>query len=259
MKHLLSLIMLFIVTTSTTVIAQQSVTLYCDDAYPPYAYGENGIAKGIYIDILKKAFDNIPDYDVTIKPVPWKRGVGMIESGEALALIPPYKHLEKRPYMFPYSESILQEEVVLYVNKASHDGSKTTWPDDYFGKTIGMNAGFAVGGEAYGEALAAGKIKEETAADNTKNILKLYNGRIDGYVNDRIATKQTISELVKKGQITENVLVEATVVGSNWGYVGYSKPNNVAYKDDFIKKVDVEIKKLKEAGVVKQVIESYTK
>ena len=52
----------------------------------------------------------MPDYNVTIKGVPWKRGLLQIEGGKNFALYPPYKRPKQRPYM-EYDMSILDEKL----------------------------------------------------------------------------------------------------------------------------------------------------
>ena len=78
---------------TTSVFSQIDVTVYGDDSYPPYSYVENGKLTGIYTAILKKVFSQMPDYNVSIHSIPWKRGLAEIEQGKIFALYPPYKRL----------------------------------------------------------------------------------------------------------------------------------------------------------------------
>jgi len=41
--------------------AQQTVTVYGDKDYRPYAFEENGEARGIYVDILETTFARMAD------------------------------------------------------------------------------------------------------------------------------------------------------------------------------------------------------
>lgn len=131
-----------------------SVVVYGDDAYPPYSYEENGQAKGIYADILSAVFARMPDYQVTVSPIPWKRGLKMLKTGKGFALFPPYYYPDKRPYIFPYSTPILPEEVVVFCHPDRVRGRPLTrWPDDYFGLKIGLNEAFEIGGQAFWRAV----------------------------------------------------------------------------------------------------------
>ena len=71
-----SLIAILLISAPT--LAKQEVLVYGDINYPPYSFEEDGKPKGIYVDILKAAFAHMPDYDVTIKMIPWKRGLEYI-------------------------------------------------------------------------------------------------------------------------------------------------------------------------------------
>ena len=64
------------------------VLVYGDDAYPPYSYAENGIARGIYSDILRRVFEDMPGYKIKIVPIPWKRGLKNAQVWARLRLIP---------------------------------------------------------------------------------------------------------------------------------------------------------------------------
>lgn len=57
------------------------VVIYGDENYPPYSYVENGIFKGIYTEIIREAAKEIEGYNVELKPVPWRRGLKLIENG----------------------------------------------------------------------------------------------------------------------------------------------------------------------------------
>jgi len=78
------------------------VEIYADDSYPPYSYNEGGELKGIYTEILKKAFSRMEGYKVKINAVPWKRALSYIERGKGFAIYPPYHRVEDRPYMHTY-------------------------------------------------------------------------------------------------------------------------------------------------------------
>ncbi|UUZ53760.1 hypothetical protein LP419_34955 [Massilia sp. H-1] len=51
-------------------------------------------------------------YRITIKPVPWKRGMSMLKAGTAFALYPPYMNLKEEPFTWPYSLPLFEEIVV---------------------------------------------------------------------------------------------------------------------------------------------------
>jgi len=118
------------------------LVIYGDDDYPPYSYVENGQLKGIYTEIVREATQAMPQYAVQLRPVPWKRGLLMLQTGEAFALYPPYSWRSERPYV-RYSVPLLMEQlVVLCSQDVLAKRALRQWPADYGGLHIGVNAGF---------------------------------------------------------------------------------------------------------------------
>lgn len=105
---------------STSLHAKpQRVTIFADDAYPPYSYVENGRAVGIYPEILRAADVLMTEFEIELQPIPWRRGLKLLEAGRIFALLPPYYYPQRRPYIHPYSDPILDEEVVVCSANAS--------------------------------------------------------------------------------------------------------------------------------------------
>lgn len=66
----------------------QRVTIFADDAYPPYSYAENGRAVGIYPEILRAADVLMTEFEIELQPIPWRRGLKLLEAGRIFALLP---------------------------------------------------------------------------------------------------------------------------------------------------------------------------
>ena len=179
----------FLICLSFAGVAESiKVTVYADESYPPYSYKENGDIKGIYTLIAKTVFSRMKGYKVKIVAVPWKRGLKYLEDGTGFALYPPYFHVAKRPYIWPYSMPILDERVILFCTEdVFYQSVRSRWVEDYYGLTIGINAGFHLGGEKFWQAVKQGKVKVSEARGNTENLLRLGLKRIDCYLNDRIS------------------------------------------------------------------------
>lgn len=67
----------------------QRVTIFADDAYPPYSYAENDRAVGIYPEILHAADVLMTEFEIDLQPIPWRRGLKLLEAGRIFALLPP--------------------------------------------------------------------------------------------------------------------------------------------------------------------------
>lgn len=240
------------------VFAKTEVTVYCDEGYSPYSYSEGNQARGVYVDVLQKAFARMPDYNVKIVPSAWKRGMMYVENGEGFAIFPPY-YREERTKFGIHSEPILSENVVA-VSKPGLAKTVKKWPDDVYGKKVGINSGFSTGGDAFFAAGKAGKITIEEAKTNQMNVGKLNLDRIDFYVNDKIAILWEIKKMKLQNELTKDASFEvACSISKEDGYLLFSKKGNYPYRDDFIKKFNAVIVDMKAKGEIQKVIEDYVK
>ncbi|MDN3611799.1 substrate-binding periplasmic protein [Vibrio ostreicida] len=237
------------------------VLVYGDDAYPPYSYVEDGVAKGIYSDILRRVFEDLPEYDVTLVPIPWQRGLKMLKVGQGFALYPPYYYSDKRAYIYPYSQPILDEEVVVFCNQESLQGRpKNNWPTDYFGLTVGVNEAFALGGNQFWDAVKAGKINLVEAKGNRPNLLNLHDKKTDCYINDRISILWEISQMANENLLPSDWQPTlGAIVSAEQGYLGFTNqaPQAFPYKKDFVDKFNTALITLQQQGEIQKIINSY--
>lgn len=238
-----------------------NVTIYGDDAYPPYSYVQKGEIKGIYVDILAAAFTRMPHYSVTIEPLPWKRGLKMLQVGEGFALFPPYYYSDRRSYISPYSEPILKEEVVVMCRPETIVNRRTqNWPADYHDLTIGVNESYALGGNAFWQAIAQGDMLIKEAKSNRASMTNLYKHRIDCYMNDRLSILWELKLMKDEGMIEQDwTPVIATSVSSEHGYLGYTHdPNNrFQFKEDFVLQFNQALKEIKTDGTMNNILDAY--
>lgn len=236
----------------------QEVVVYCDNNYAPYSFAKDGKASGIYTDIFTKAFSRMKGYEVTIKPVPWKRGVKLMEEGKGFALYPPYYRPKIRPFM-DYPVPILDEGYSILTAKASAgDGSKK-WPDDFAGKKIGTNAGFSIPDVDTAKGMG---VKVEESATSRQNLLKLISGRIDGYISDKNAMLWELKQLKDKGEYGgDPALAVAGNISEEQGYMGFTNRDNGAFgfKDDFVTQFVKVINDMKANGEIQAILDAYIK
>jgi polar amino acid transport system substrate-binding protein len=234
----------------------QAVTIYADDSYPPYSFIENGRLTGIYTEIVRRALERLPEYQVQLLAVPWRRGLAMLESGQAFALYPPYFRPQERPYI-RYSEPILTEQVVVYCNAATL--AKRTlkhWPVDYHGLRIGMNSGFLLGGPEFDSAAQAGLLTVDQAQGSRANLLKLLRARIDCYLNDRLSILWELERMKTDGLIDERYqpVSEIAVLSTEQGHLGYSDlAERYPFRLDFIEKFNAAIRAMRRDGEIKDI------
>lgn len=233
------------------------VTIYADAGYQPYSYVDNdGKPAGLYYDIVKVAFSRMQGYQIEIRPVPWKRGMALLEGGTAFALYPPYMNLKDEPFTWPYSLPLFEETVVAVCTRDVAATPRPRWPEDFYGLKIGNNAGFRVGGEKFNSAVKAGKIRVEEASDTRTNILKLGMQRVDCYINDRMSIRWTQVKLVREGRLTSaQVGIEVAVIATEQGFLGFTDRDQgkFPYKTDFLKQFNAIIYDMKRNGEIERI------
>lgn len=231
------------------------ITIYGDEGYFPYSYVENNQLKGIYVDIVKAAQAYMPEYEIEILPIPWKRGLQNLEIGKILALFPPYE-IKGRPYI-ELSHPLLVEDVILFCLPKSIKTLNAKFPKDFKDLRIGINAGYALS-DSFVEARNNKLINAEEERDTETNIRKLSKNRIDCYANDRFSTLYTIKKMqadaTSASDIKNLTLVEVAEISKKSSFIGYSKKWDVPYKKDFIAKMNSAIDKLRNSGQIEAIV-----
>jgi polar amino acid transport system substrate-binding protein len=242
------------------------VTIYADAGYPPYSYEKDGKPAGLYYEIARAAFSHMRGYRIEVQPVPWKRGMALLKSGNGFALYPPYMNTKDEPWTWPYSLPLYEERVVAVCRKDVLAAKpRKHWPEDFFGLTIGNNAGFIVGGDAFDKAVQAGSMRIEEAKDSETNIIKLGLKRIDCYINDRVSIQWTREQLKAEGKYDEGgahaEVAEAALIAVKQGYLGYTSRDNgrFAFKADFVKQFDSAIQHMRRNGEMDSITRGFFK
>lgn len=239
------------------IFGQTKIKLYADDNYRPYSYISDNGPKGIYFDIVTKAINDIPGYEVEVIAVPWSRALRYIKEGIGFAIYPPFRHMKKRPYIKSYSAPILVEEIVVACNLHTIKKLVKTpqWPDDFYGLTIGNNSSYIVAGEKFYKALNDKDIYISTGKSTKINMSKLIHGHIDCYVNDR----QAILWELKAMRASDKVQI-VSVVSKQSGLVGFSNSSKYdSIRDDFIDKFNNKVLELRSSGFILRVMKKYLK
>lgn len=255
-------LLIFFVLNISNVQAETSVTVYTDENFAPYTYMAGSEVKGLYIDIMDKAFSRMDGYSVKIDAVPWKRALWYIETGDGFAVFAPYYRPSERPYISPYSVPFFEEDVVVFCREEVMNIPRKKWPEDFKGLVIGRTAGFLSGGEGLAKAIKDGVVFLDEYKGVRENIIKMLAGRIDGYINDRQTILMGIKAIQKdEGLYPDKRLVEAAVVSAEKVYLGYSAKGKAKFpfKDDFVKKFDMVIENMKRSGEIQAIEENFKK
>ena len=235
-----------------------TVVIESEENYPPYSFTQNGKPAGIYVDLVTMAANKLaPDYELVIRPVPWKRGLENLNSGRSLALIPPYLNTE-RAFVNPYSTPLYTERVVLFCTPEVMQQVRVDFPKDFLGLKIGINSGYTQS-DKLKAAVRAGQVVLEEALQTDNNIKKLHTGRIDCFASDRASALYSATTLMNAGEVSNVKLLEAVVLSSQDAFIGYSLSHPAPYKDDFVRRMNAALGELKKAGIPEQLVTKYTR
>lgn len=237
--------------------ASQHVILFGDMGYPPYSYAENGEAKGVYVDIIKAAFDKMDDYDVEFIMVSWDRCKMMLKTGLAVGFFPPY-FTQERTQWIDYSDKILEETTIVFAS-AEVLQDKHVFPDDFIGLTVCLNKGFAIeglAGKKSAELIKQKKIHLVEGKNNNDGCLgrltrKKPNGELlaDFYINDRLI------DISKYPSVKRGIQIK-----SNHGHVGFSKnTHQFPYVKEIKNSFNRAINTMKENGEIEAIVKQYTR
>lgn len=243
-------------------ISKQEVTILADDSYPPYSFVENGQLQGMYVDIVKEAAKLLTShYKVKLVAYPWKRALHELKQGSELALIPPYKLIEKRPYIWPYSTALMKEVVVAYCQKDINlfeyiqlEKINTKTP-----LNVGINAGYLILNQKLEQAQTKQSIVIHENKNTHANMMKLYYKRLDCYLNDRNSTLWEFAKISKERNFNFDNIKEALVVMTQTAHIGYTNnpTHTFLFKDDFILRMDRALSNVLSSKKYQDIINRY--
>ncbi|MCP4715476.1 MAG: transporter substrate-binding domain-containing protein [Deltaproteobacteria bacterium] len=273
MNKIICFLLIFFV-SSTVAFSAQEVKISTYDVLPPFAFRDaQGNLAGVYIEIVKRAVSRMPDYTVSFRVVPWARAKKEAELGVTFAILPPYFHAHdwltetepKRPYIWPYSLSLIMQHDVVVCNEKILSTPRTEYPDDYQGLKFVMWRGDGRAGEKFTRMAEEKQIDLLLVNDVKSTIPFLLSEIADCTVASRIPFAWYVKQMKKMGEYQKYdkkgvVLKEAAFISSNEGYLGYTDidaEKNFPFKKDFSIKFDIEIYKMKESGEIQEIIDMY--
>lgn len=262
-KKSIPLLLLYFLFVPFYVCSQTTeVIIWMDGHYPPYSYEENKQIKGIYIDIMRKISQRMPDYNITFKAAPWQRVKKEVENGTVIAFAPLYYHGYDWPYVWPYSLAIMAESVIAVCRNDILSKPRPNWPDDYLGLRIGNASGYdGYGGRAFRQHVKDGKITLVETKTVKQNIFMLLKGRIDCYMVERLTYRWMMKKLNNSSvfKSTPYKILESAVISTDDVYLGFTDRDKgkFTFKKDFQQKFNNEVYKMKKSGEIKQIATQY--
>lgn len=219
--------------------AEETVTLVAGESFPPLMWAEQGVAKGIAVEIGKAILVKA-GYKVKVKTCPWKRCQAIAENEGAF--ITGFSKNDERLKKFIYSDVIMYDDLVIVTRRGkefSLDNAK-----EFKGKVIGAQLGVGFGEKNQG--LKEGMIIE-TDSDDVTRVRKLMRNRIDGGFFSLGKVGITYSAKLA-GYSMDNFSILPVIVLKDPNYIatGIKNPNAL----EQIKRINVAIKALTDNGTI---------
>ena len=226
----------------------QSIQIVGENRLPPLSYEENGIEKGIAVEMVQATLKELNN-DSTIKLYPWARAYWMALH-EKNTLIFPMSRTRKRESMFKWVGAIAPNTSYLFALSSRTDINIKRL-DDLKKYTIGtLIDGFR---NNYLHAKGFDRNLQATASLK-ENYYKLKSGRIDLWSSNELTASYIIKSegddpsLVKKAYKLDEL-------PTNGYYMAFSMNTSDEIVERFIK----ALKKIKRDGTYKRLEAKYTK
>lgn len=246
-RAIFCLLSLFIFQAS---LHSETVLIVTDSNLAPFCYEENGVAKGIDVDMMKEAARRMK-IDIIIEARPWKRALKDIESGEKVAGGMSLFRTPEREKFAYFTGPVHYSRISVFVK--SDKIFKFSGVSDLYGKTVGINRGFVIS-EEFDVAVKTGKIKVEEVNSTEQNIQKLMTGRIDCFCANSINTLYLRRDSKFRGRIVE---LEKPVAESKAAYFVFSKAAVTDNSKWMIQKMKETLESLHREGVYRKIVSRY--
>jgi polar amino acid transport system substrate-binding protein len=216
--------------------------------------------------LLRRIDALMPDYEIELRPVPWKRGLRMLETGQAFGLYPPYRLEAERPYIVHYSAPLATEHLVIVCrDDRIPPDFKGRWPRDFLGRTLSTNLGYALQTGDFWKPIQEGRIRHLEFPGNRENLVQMaVLGKVDCYANDRSAIDlsygQLASQLAQSGKADTLARIrEVTVLESQTAHVGYGRVDDQHFPDGgaFIRRFDQTLEAFKATPEYRRLIDEF--
>ena len=241
------LLALAIICSSTIHAASASFALA--NNYPPIMTPEGGILGAILNEAKERLHEG---HTIEIVSVPWARAVSLVKSGRSHALVGTYYRPQERPFLDPYSASVMEEHVSIFCRKGVVK-SDWSYPEDFAGLKFGVVIGSHSAGSKFFEMAEKGDVILDKSPTIKSNLKKLASARIDCFVEGRSTVRVEMVDL--KGseviEIVGDVKTESLLVGfeENWA----KTPKAQAFIRDFNAVIDA----MHKDGTIDEIIESF--
>ena len=155
-----------------------------DENFPPYSFVEGDIVKGIDVEQVREAA-NRAGLEVSIRLVPFKRMLALIEAGKAPLGFAAFITTGRQAYAHYTTVPLHRSSMSVFARR--EDGLEYGGLEDLVGKTVLINVGFSIS-DAFDSHVAANRINVREVRDTRTGIRSLARGKANYYAGNRITT-----------------------------------------------------------------------
>lgn len=224
--------------------------------YPPYEYLENGVAKGIAVDIIREALKRSGRPEVFFKFYPWKRAVYHTQHGDGDLLFNAGKNQQRQEWGYYVNSVLIQQSYVLFKLRNDHFSVLPDFSNTQ-DKVISIRQGYLYGSGPFRKALDSGRFLSVALADSTEQSVKqLLNGRVDMFVGDQLPVLYYLKQNGMDRYVDIVLYQGEKLEVLSWPtYLLFSKSRTTP---EFIQKVYIAMEEMKRDGSFQRIIRDYS-
>ena len=234
------------------------IDIYSVANYKPYSYIENGVLKGIQIDILKSIFDKIKHHKVNIKEVSSDDIISKLQERDILILNNSSPNSKESEYIDYYSEPFFFEDISIFCNRDLNIFKKKDlkWPND-FGKLRIINDGVHIVDKSYNIT-----IKESLNFED--GILSIVKEESDCVIGDELRFDSSILNIINQdinnSELFQNLdkIIKIQTIYKKPIHIGFSK-KYFPQKKDLLKNINLAIRVMNDYNDTEEIIDKYKK
>lgn len=224
--------------------------------YPPYEYLENGVAKGIAVDIIREALKRSGRPEVFFNFYPWKRAVYHTRHGDGDLLFNAGKNQKRQEWGYYVNSVLIQQSYVLFKLRNDHFSVLPDFSNTQ-DRVISIRQGYLYGSGPFRKALDSGRFLSVELADSTEQSVKqLLNGRVDMFVGDQLPVQYYLKQHGMERYVDIVLYQGEKLEVLSWPtYLLFSKSRTTP---EFIQKVYSAMEEMKQDGSFQRIIQDYS-
>lgn len=214
--------------------------------YSPYQYMEDDVAKGISIDILTKALDEL-GYNYEFVGRPWSRILEEAQSNKIDILMDSYDVLSRRKFISYSSYPLSAYTISIYKNKSTdlvYDGTFESIKNYALGSIRDYNYSTEIT-----SAIEDGTIKFKNTDTPEDNFLNLEKGLVDYIIEEKV-----VGDNFLKNNSYENIVEDSLPYDNRYTYFGFI---NTPEMSKIRIQVDELMKKYYQDGTIEKIYSNY--